>query len=67
VDALRLLSDENTIILIATERRPGDGLESFRDSIDVNFVREVVQVVGSDGNEPVHGVGDIVIEELRLR
>ena len=65
--ALSALCDSATVVLLATERRPGDGVEAFRETIDLTFDRQVVRVVGPDGGAPAGGVGDVALETLRLK
>ena len=55
------------VVSLATERRPGEGVEAFRETIDEAFDGHVARVVGPDGGALVGGVGDVAIETLRLK
>ena len=57
VAVLEKLSQPGTEIVIATERRPDDGLGSFRVAMHENFTREVLEITGPDGSEPGGGGG----------
>ena len=67
IDALLGLCDPETVVLLATERRPNDGVEAFREIAEGRFSRKTVRVFGPDGGDPVGGVGDVVVEELRMK
>lgn len=62
--ALDALCGENTVALVACERRPDDGVAAFQSAARATFDVRAVRAVGPGAGA---AVGDVVIHEMRRR
>jgi hypothetical protein len=67
LEVLLQLCSERTVVLLATERRPNDGIDAFVAAAEEKFSVDVVKIIKSTGGgEFGEGIGDVVLHELRM-